>query len=353
MEGRFRPDIRKKFCTVRVVKHWNRLPREVVDVPPLETFKVSYNKHKKHRVLQVAANRSYSELQPNPSKDVEGEKAHVEDHQEDDGKSASLLFVASLRVGPGSQGVNDERIAQSHRQQGQEEGKHRQQPVIPPTSVKVLSSSQVRADRPVLCMPRGNQDAQGADGCQGNHPNYYASHHCPSPFLNKKAFNWVDNYKKAEDAEAAKEDNTTVHVEVETKAKQPQFPQPLLIRLLLQTLHQLRCPSLDMLQHLNVSLVVRGPKLNTVFEAAFQPLFPKPVALHGVGVTQVQDLALGLVEPHTIGLGPSIQPVQVPLQSLPTLEQINTPAQLGVICKLTESTLDPFVQTIDKDIKQN
>ncbi|KAK4810734.1 hypothetical protein QYF61_007708 [Mycteria americana] len=126
-------------------------------------------------------------------------------------------------------------------------------------------------------------------------------------------------------------------------AKQPQVPQPLLIRLVLQTLHQLRCPSLDMPQHLNVSLLVRGPKLNTVFEvrphhcrvqghdrfpspaghaisdtsqdaigflgrlgtllahiqaavnqhsqvlfrwAAFQPLFPKPVALHGVVVTQ-------------------------------------------------------------------
>ncbi|KAK4823973.1 hypothetical protein QYF61_008592 [Mycteria americana] len=50
------------------------------------------------------------------------------------------------------------------------------------------------------------------------------------------------------------------------QAKQPQLPQPLLIRLVLQTLHQLRCPSLDSLQHLNVSLVVRGPKLNTVFE---------------------------------------------------------------------------------------
>ncbi|KAK4828664.1 hypothetical protein QYF61_000382 [Mycteria americana] len=51
-----------------------------------------------------------------------------------------------------------------------------------------------------------------------------------------------------------------------TKAKQSQLPQPLLIRLMLQTLHQLRCPSLDTLQHLNVSLGVRGPKLNTVFE---------------------------------------------------------------------------------------
>ncbi|KAK4828375.1 hypothetical protein QYF61_026113 [Mycteria americana] len=50
------------------------------------------------------------------------------------------------------------------------------------------------------------------------------------------------------------------------QAKQSQLPQPLLIRLLLQTLHQLRRPSLDTLQHLNVSLVVGGPKLNTVFE---------------------------------------------------------------------------------------
>ncbi|KAK4815206.1 hypothetical protein QYF61_021825 [Mycteria americana] len=194
------------------------------------------------------------------------------------------------------------------------------------------------------------------------------------------------------------------------QAKQSQLPQPLLIRLLLQTLHQLRCPSLHTLQHLNVSLVVGGPKLNTAFEvrphqcrvqghdhcpspaghtifdtsqdaigflgrlgtllahiqaavnqhpqvllcqAAFQPLFPKPVALHGVAVAQVQDLALGLVKPHTIDLGPSTQPVQVPLQSLPTLKQINTPTQLGVICKLTEAALDPFVQIIDKDVKQN
>ncbi|KAK4828526.1 hypothetical protein QYF61_026948 [Mycteria americana] len=194
------------------------------------------------------------------------------------------------------------------------------------------------------------------------------------------------------------------------EAKQPQFPHPLLIRLVLQTLHQLCCPSLDTLQHLNVSLVVRGPKLNTVFEvrphqcqvqghnhfptpaghtiadtsqdaigflghlgtllahiqpavnqhpqvlfcqAAFQPLFPKPVVLHGVAVAQVQDLALSLVEPHTIGPSPSIQPVQIPLQSLPTFQQTNTPTQLGVICKLTEGALDPFIHIIDKDIKQD
>jgi len=147
------------------------------------------------------------------------------------------------------------------------------------------------------------------------------------------------------------------------QTEQPQLPQPLLIRLVLQTLHQLHCSSLDMLQQLNVFLVVKGSKLNTVLEvrphkcqaqghhhlptpaghtipdpsqdaigllghlgillahvqpavdlhpqvlfclAAIQPLLPKPVALHGVAVTQVQDPALGLVEPHTTDLGPVI-----------------------------------------------
>jgi len=61
-------------------------------------------------------------------------------------------------------------------------------------------------------------------------------------------------------------------------------------------------------------------------------------------VTQVQDPAFGLVEPYTAGLSPSIQS---------DLEQINTPTQLGVICKPAEGALNPLIQIIDKDVEQN
>ncbi|GAB0205786.1 hypothetical protein GRJ2_003044200 [Grus japonensis] len=112
-----------------------------------------------------------------------------------------------------------------------------------------------------------------------------------------------------------------------------------------------------LLGHLGTLLAHVQPAVNqhpqVLFrQAAFQPLCPKPVALHGVVVTQVQDLALSLVKPHTAGLSSSIQPVQIPLQTLPTLKQIDTPTQFCVICKLTEGTLNPLIQIIDKDIKQ-
>lgn len=38
-KGRFRLGIRRKFFVVRMLRHWNRLPREGVDALSLEAFK--------------------------------------------------------------------------------------------------------------------------------------------------------------------------------------------------------------------------------------------------------------------------------------------------------------------------
>jgi len=56
-------------------------------------------------------------------------------------------------------------------------------------------------------------------------------------------------------------------------------------------------------------------------------------------MTQVQDPALGLVDPHQVHTGPLLQFVQVPLDGILPLRCVNRTTLL-VICKLAKGTLE-------------
>jgi len=53
--------------------------------------------------------------------------------------------------------------------------------------------------------------------------------------------------------------------------------------------------------------------------AALKSFSAQPASVLGIATTQVWDLALGLVELHEIGMGPPLKPIQVLLNSIPSL----------------------------------
>ncbi|RMC15497.1 hypothetical protein DUI87_07689 [Hirundo rustica rustica] len=84
-----------------------------------------------------------------------------------------------------------------------------------------------------------------------------------------------------------------------------------------------------------------------------QPHCPQPVTLEGVIVAKVQDSALGLIKLHLVRLCPSIQLVQISLQSHPIFQQINTRSQLSVTCKFTNQRFNTHIDVINKNIEQS
>ena len=89
-----------------------------------------------------------------------------------------------------------------------------------------------------------------------------------------------------------------------------------------------------------------------LLRAALNPFSTQPLFVIGIALTHVQDLALGLVEPHAVHAGPLLKPVKVPLDGIPSLQRINHTTELGVICKLADGVLSPTVYVIDEDVKQ-
>ncbi|RMC13968.1 hypothetical protein DUI87_09052 [Hirundo rustica rustica] len=84
-----------------------------------------------------------------------------------------------------------------------------------------------------------------------------------------------------------------------------------------------------------------------------QPCCPQPVMLQGVIVAKVRDLALGLTKLPLVRLCPSIQLVQISLQSSLTFQQIDTRSQLSVICKFAHERLNTLIHVININIEQS
>jgi len=76
------------------------------------------------------------------------------------------------------------------------------------------------------------------------------------------------------------------------------------------------------------------------WQGCSQSLHLHSVLTLGAAPTQVQDPALGLVEPHKVHTGPLLQLVQVPPNGILFLRCVDHTPHLGVICKLAEGALD-------------
>ncbi|XP_048790014.1 uncharacterized protein LOC125688256 [Lagopus muta] len=112
----------------------------------------------------------------------------------------------------------------------------------------------------------------------------------------------------------------------------------------------LSCQS-ALLAHIQ-SLVHQDPQV-LLCRAALKDRSSQPVQVPGVLPAQMQNLALCRVEPHQVHPSPALQPVEVPLNGIPSFHRINRTTQLGVVSKLAEGALNSLIDVINKDVKEH
>lgn len=84
--------------------------------------------------------------------------------------------------------------------------------------------------------------------------------------------------------------------------------------------------------------------------AALIPFIPQPALVSEIVPTHVENLVLGLVDPHEIPMG-LLDPVQLPLNGILSFRAVNRTTEPGVIYKFAEGALNSTVYAVDKGIK--
>ncbi|KAJ7411316.1 hypothetical protein WISP_103196 [Willisornis vidua] len=87
--------------------------------------------------------------------------------------------------------------------------------------------------------------------------------------------------------------------------------------------------------------------------AALNEFLSQSVLVPGIALTQLQHLALELVELDEVFVGSVLKFIQVPLDGIPSFCHINSTTQLCVICKFAEDALDLPVCVIDEDTEEH
>lgn len=87
-----------------------------------------------------------------------------------------------------------------------------------------------------------------------------------------------------------------------------------------------------------------------LIRATVNEFLSQSVLVSGISLTQMQDIALLLVQLYEVHVGPLLKLFQIPLDGIPFFCCANSIIQLGAICKLAEGPLIPLC-VADEDIE--